>query len=255
MLDPDRLDLDELCFARDDRTVGVTWWIEPSTGTVQARTMDTGDTNGDALEGSDWVLVTPTEPSEAYRDIAEFVATVQHPRAADLLGRAIAGRGAFRRFKNTLHEFPDLRDQWFRFREARARRRALQWLADHDLVTAETADAAGAHYADPAPVDEDLPTAVVADLRALYGDRLRQVLLFGARVHGDGGPESDVELLIVLTELDSPWAELARMDEVLWRHTERTGITVTALVVSRAEFGRPSTPAVLRARSEAVRVG
>lgn len=249
----DRLDLDELCFARDDRTVGITWWIEPSTGELQAHGLDTDVDRSPGEDG--WILVERTEASEDYRDIADFVATVQHPRAADLLSRAIAGRGAFRRFKNTLHEFPDLRDRWFRFREARARRRALRWLADQDLISAETAAGACAHHPDPVPVHEDLPAAVVADLRALYGDRLRQVLLFGPRAHGVGGPESEVELLVVLGQVDSPWAELARMDDVLWRHTERTGVTVTALPVSRGEFGRPSTPAVLRARTEAVRVG
>ena len=56
--------------------------------------------------------------------MAEFVAAVHHRRAADLLDRAISGRGAFRRFKDTLFEFPELRDTWFRFRDARARRRA-----------------------------------------------------------------------------------------------------------------------------------
>lgn len=253
MLDPNQLDLDELCFARDDRTVGITWWIEPATGAVLAHGPECG---GDgAAEEDGWVLVDPAVPSEGYRDIADFVATVTHPRAADLLGRAIAGRGAFRRFKNTLHEFPELRDRWFRFRDARSRRRALHWLAARGLVSADAAEIACTHHPDPSTVDEDLPTAVVADLRTLYGDRLRQVLLFGPRVHGDGGPDSEVELLVVLTELDSGWVELARMDEVMWQHTERTGVAVTALAVSRAEFGRPTTPAVLRARSEAVRVG
>jgi len=249
MLDADRLDLDELCAAREDRTPGITWWIEQASGVLRA------DGSAAGRDGDGWVRVDPTEPSEAYRDIADFVATVQHPRAADLLGRAIAGRGAFRRFKNTLHEFPELRDRWYRFREARSRRHALRWLAERAIVSTEAAAAACAHHPDPAAVDQDLPAAVVADLRALYGDRLRQVLLFGPRVHGAGGSESDVELLVVLTELDSPWAELARMDDVLWQHTERTGVTVTARAVSRAEFGRPTTPAVLRARSEAVRVG
>lgn len=253
MLDPDQLNIDELCFARDDRTFGITWWIERATGAVRSR-----GPNGSgeaALEEDGWVLVDPTVPSEGYRDIADFVATVQHPRASDLLGRAIAGRGAFRRFKITLHEFPELRDRWFRFRDARSRRRALHWLAKRSLVSADAAESACAHHPDPATADDDLPTAVVADLRTLYGDRLRQVLLFGPRVHGDGDADSEVELLVVLTELDSPWAELARMDEVLWQHTERSGVAVTALAVSRAEFGRPTTPAVLRARSEAVRVG
>lgn len=251
MLDPDRLDLDELCFARDDRTVGITWWIDPSGGALQAHGLDTEQDH--VPDG--WIEVTPTEAADGYRDMADFVATVRHPRASDLLDRAIAGRGAFRRFKNTLHEFPELRDRWFRFRDARSRRHALRWLAQRELITAEAAEAACAHHPDPATEDADVPRSVVADLRELYGERLRQVLMFGPRALGEGGPEMDVELLVVLADLECPWSELARMDEVLWRHTERSGVTVTALPVSRTEFGSPTTPAVLRARAEAVRVG
>jgi hypothetical protein len=32
-----------------------------------------------------------------------------------------------------------------------------------------------------------------------------------------------------------------RMDEVLWRHTESSGVTVSALPVSLADFRRPVT--------------
>jgi hypothetical protein len=59
----------------------------------------------------------------------------------------------------------------------------------------------------------------------------------------------------VLTDMTSPWEELRRMDDVLWRHTERSGLAILALPVTRAEFGRPTTPAVTRAKAEAVRVG
>lgn len=254
MLDPDRLDLDELCYARDDHSFGVSWWIEPGSGQVRLHGPGAGTETEDDLADRGWVRIGSTESHESYRDMADFVATVAHPRASDLLNRAIAGRGAFRRFKNTLHEFPDLRDRWFRFRDARSRRRALRWLADVGLVVADMAEAACTHHPDPTPTNEDVPAAVVADLGALYGDRLRQVLVFGARVHGDSAAEPDLNLLVVLSELDSAWEELRRMDDVLWRHTERTGVAIIALPVSRAEFGRPGTPGVIRAKADAVRI-
>ena len=64
--------------------------------------------------------------------------------------RAIDGKGAFRRFKNELNEeYPDLLPAWYAFRDARARRRAVQWLADHSLIDDGCADRFLAGNSDP----------------------------------------------------------------------------------------------------------
>jgi hypothetical protein len=255
MLDPESVDLDELCAALDDRTPGVSWWIDAGTGAIRTQLDVTGDPDAQPpLVDPGWRRIRHTESYESYRDMAEFVAAVHHRRAADLLDRAISGRGAFRRFKDTLFEFPELRDQWFRFRNARARRRALSWLAAEGLVDPAAADRAAARHPDPQRAEEDLPAAVAVDLGILYGDRLQQVLLFGSWTRGEGPGEFDLQLIVVLADLRSPWDELHRMDEVLWRHTERSGLAVTALPMSPQQLAAPSTPALKRAAAEAVLV-
>ncbi|MBC6469284.1 UPF0158 family protein [Actinomadura alba] len=63
------------------------------------------------------------------------------------------GKGAFRRFKDELHqEYPHLLPAWYVFRDARAHRRAVEWLADNSLI----ADTAAAQYHAEHP-DPDLP--------------------------------------------------------------------------------------------------
>lgn len=250
MLDPESVDLDELCVALDDHTPGTTWWIESATGRI--RSVDADSEHDDAQAG--WVRIRPTQSYQSYRDMSEFVAAVHHRRASDLLDRAITGRGAFRRFKDTLFEFPELRGQWFRFRDARSRRRALGWLAEEGLVSREDAERAAERHPDPTQEDEDVPAAVAIDLGMLYGDRLQQVLLFGSWVRTEGPGEFDLELLVVLSDLRSAWEELHRMDAVLWRHTESSGLTITAVPVSRADLETPTTPLLVRAAAEAVLV-
>jgi hypothetical protein len=72
-------------------------------------------------------------------------------RAGRRLARAIQGKGAFRRFKDELHEeLPDLLPVWYAFRDARARRRAVQWLADNSLIDDDAADRLLALHPDPA---------------------------------------------------------------------------------------------------------
>ena len=58
-----------------------------------------------------------------------------------------------------------------------------------------------------------MPAALAVDLAMLYGDRLRQVLLFGSWARDERPGEFDLQLIVVLTELRSPWEELRRMDD------------------------------------------
>lgn len=252
MLDLAAVDLGDLCMALEDHSYESSWWIDSVSGEIRFSGPD--DEDADDIAGSGWVCIDPVESGDGYRDMEAFIAQVADRRAADLLERAIAGRGAFRRFKDTLFEFPELRERWFAFHDARLHRRALEWLADAGLVPDQVAEAAMAGYPDPAlGVGADsLIDAVAADLRTLYGPRLVRLLVFGSRARGEEDEESDLDLLVVLDEVDSPWDELRRMDEILWRHTERSGVTVSALPVSAADFEEPTAPALIRARAEAV---
>jgi hypothetical protein len=65
---------------------------------------------------------------ESYRLMEEFIGTVQQDRPRDVLSRAIDGKGAFRRFKDALLDFPVLREQWFDFHAKRKREWAEEWL-------------------------------------------------------------------------------------------------------------------------------
>jgi len=244
MLDPESLDLDELCAALEDHSPEADWWIHPGDGRILP-----GDPEEDG-----WIEIGSVGSHEGYRDMAEFVAGVHHRRAAELLDRAISGRGAFRRFKDTLFEFPELREQWFRYRDARARRRALRWLADEGLVEQAVAAEWMARFPDPAADDDDVPAAVAVDLGLLYGDRLQRVLLFGEWARGEGTEEADIEIVVVLSDLRSPWEELRRMDDVLWRHTERAGIAVVAVPVTAEQWATPANPLLRRAAAEAVQL-
>ncbi|MCF3650103.1 hypothetical protein [Synoicihabitans lomoniglobus] len=70
-----------------------------------------------------------------YRRMEEFVDDMPGGEAQHQLWRALKGKGAFRRFKDTAHRL-EVIDAWYAFREA-ARERLLQsWAHDHDLALA-----------------------------------------------------------------------------------------------------------------------
>jgi hypothetical protein len=144
-MDLSAFDLEALSEALEDNSPGATWWVDPGTGEVgfltdEDRLASDDDPNRlsrDELENRGVLWVEPMGSRAGYADMEDFIALVPDRRAADLLTRAIAGRGAFRRFKDTLYEFPDLRPHWFTFKDARMERRAVAWLADHRLVPPE----------------------------------------------------------------------------------------------------------------------
>jgi predicted nucleotidyltransferase len=165
------------------------------------------------------------------------------------LDRAIAGRGAFRRFKDTLIEFPGLREGWFAFHDARMSRRALEWLADQGVIDSETAEREAQKHPDPEIPGEGgvIDSMVVVEktaaaLRGLYGERLRKVILFGSRARGDAHPDSDFDILVVLDRVDSPWEELRRMEPVTWEIAFEHDAVVSKVPVSEEEFEQCSTP-------------
>jgi Uncharacterised protein family (UPF0158) len=83
----------------------------------------------DFEEPDRWLYVGPEGSHEGYRDMENFIATVDEPGRADRLGIAIDGRGAFRRFKDTVSRWPDEQERWYRFSDERRRGRARQWLS------------------------------------------------------------------------------------------------------------------------------
>ena len=258
MLDLSSVDLAELCSALEDHSPGVSWWLDPHNGELRFEP-DDGEI-GDALDAGGMVFVDPLGSGEGYRDMADFVASVGDRRARERLSRALEGRGAFRRFKDALLDFPELRQAWFDFHDARMARRAVAWLADHHLISREAAEQASAEHLDPELAGTGLDAHrlavdVAADLRALYGARLLQVAIFGSVARGDDDADSDVDLLVVLDEVSSPWDELRRMDDVLWRHTERSGVTVSAFPIGQGAYERGDSPVLVRVRREAVPVG
>lgn len=260
MLDLDGLDLDELSMALEDRTPEHSWWLDPETGALELSATDLAEDDG-SPEARGLVFVEPIGSDEGYADMEEFATSIGDERARELLLHSLAGRGAFRRFKDTLLQFPELRESWFAFHDARMKRRAIEWLGTAGLLSPDVVDEALGVLPSPDvhPVStptgaRELAEAVAADLAELYGDRLKMVVLFGSRARGDAHPESDIDLLVVLDEVRSRRKELARMSDLLWSHSLAHDTVITELPISAAEYDAEREPLVLRARAEGVRV-
>jgi Uncharacterised protein family (UPF0158) len=142
VLDLSSLELEDIANALADQTdYEHRWLINPQTGEIVFWTAD-GGIDGKTpvdLDELDLVCIDPLPSWIWYQDMADFADSVADERVGRRLARAIQGRGAFRRFKDELRDEPDLLTAWYALRDARAKRRAVQWLADNSLVDDDAA--------------------------------------------------------------------------------------------------------------------
>jgi hypothetical protein len=155
VLDLNGLDIEEIAMALADQTdYDHCWLINPRSGRVILWTSDTG-IDGEHpvdLEDLDLIPIDPLPSYVWYQDMVDFADGISDTKASERLALTLHGRGAFRRFKNQIYNHPELISPWQTLREARARRRAVEWLLDQELITPQAAR----EYADNHP-DPDLP--------------------------------------------------------------------------------------------------
>ena len=251
MLELGKVDLGALAEALEDHSDFLRWFIDPVTGEVLPWSEHMDDVPDPDESGA--VYIEPIPSFEAYSDMRDFVAGVSDRRASDLLGRAIEGRGAFRRFKDTLFEFPQLRETWFKFHDARMRRRAIEWLVDAALIDESSAESALSDLLEP-PLGDGVADAlqlarqIAGKIRELFGSRFVDVVVFGSYARGTASDDSDLDLAVVLRDVKSSWVDGRLMDDLLWETTLQSGITVSALVVDANDWVHAEIPVLKTAK-------
>jgi len=134
-----KIDLDELCSAMEDNSYEHEFHLDLETGEILFLSEYTDDEEIGKLKGkiegeSDrYEQIPKAESHDGYEVMQGFIATVKDGRLTALLEVAINGKGAFRRFKDVLLDYPEERERWFQFKGAKAQERAREWLDDIDV--------------------------------------------------------------------------------------------------------------------------
>jgi len=132
---------DDLEIALTSNSVELTCYFDVRNGEVQMLPVGGGEDEDSpseeeidaGLEAGHLVLVEPLGSSIEYGWMVEFADSVSDARLRDLLAVALDGRGAFRRFKDVLLDYPAQRERWFAFRDGRVRAAGFEWLAEQGL--------------------------------------------------------------------------------------------------------------------------
>lgn len=124
-------------------------YLDPATGEIYTGYAgDVLDAAGDQLdlEVVDYLRIesmSVNSSREGYRDMEDFAQAQTDPRLRQSMERALDGKGAFRRFRNVVHQDAGetVGRAWGEFHRARTQLRALEWLQGEDLVAAEEIEA------------------------------------------------------------------------------------------------------------------
>jgi len=127
----------------EDLIVALEWHMEDASWVVDLESGelilpdDEADPDEDDSEEADWedsdryMVVSPMESYEGFEIMENFVAELPEGEACRALERALRLPKPFRSFKDTLLDFLDLRERWFRFHHERMLEYAQNWVDTH----------------------------------------------------------------------------------------------------------------------------
>jgi hypothetical protein len=104
--------------------------LDLKTGEVWPLGLGLLDTPGEDADEGRWLLVEKQGSGAGDSDMELFIEQLQDERLAELLTVAVQGRGAFRRFRDTLSGHPEESSRFYVLSDERQRGRARSWLAE-----------------------------------------------------------------------------------------------------------------------------
>ena len=132
------IELDMLETAMEDSDLSNRYFLNLVSGKVVFFSDDLGLSEEDELlseeidESDDYVAVDRISSHEAYQWMVDFVDEMVAPtdeNAAEKLSIALEGKGAFRRFKDTLYRVDEKWQQaWYQFRDKQLKDAVEEWL-------------------------------------------------------------------------------------------------------------------------------
>jgi len=88
---------------------------------------------GDILKhGADYVALPSKYDINEFRIMESFCSGQKDPKITETLLQDIKGRGAFRRFRNRMHEL-GLEREWYKFKEEALKKIAIEWCQENHL--------------------------------------------------------------------------------------------------------------------------
>lgn len=109
-----------------DRETGEIVWISE-----MAMTSDEQEEAYEQLDEHGFYRLPSTFDIREYDMMEEFIYSLPEP-LQNKLEQVIRGKGAFRRFKNTIR-YLGIEDEWYQYQASEYRRKAIEWCEENEL--------------------------------------------------------------------------------------------------------------------------
>jgi len=93
-----------------------------------------------------------------------------------------------------------------------------------------------------------------ARLKDLYGERLVKLVLFGSQARGDAGPDSDIDVMLVLNGPVSHDVESDMVVPITAELSLQNGVVISTIYMSAERYAKESSSLLLNVREEGVAV-
>lgn len=106
------------------------------------------------------------------------------------------------------------------------------------------------------PIAQQALERFVQLARDEYRDRLQRIVLYGSYARGEADRESDLDVLVVLSEMGPFWDEADRLGKIAYQATFDSDLSIVlfALPMTEEQFRTEISPLLLNIRREGVEV-
>lgn len=105
----------------------IRWYLDTATGAVEPD-FDSDELERPGREARSLMRISSLDSREAFRIMERFAADVRDEEVRSVLEIALAGRGAFRRFKDAVRRWPDIASSWYAYHHDAVLAAAREWL-------------------------------------------------------------------------------------------------------------------------------
>ncbi|MFM1842515.1 MAG: hypothetical protein RLZZ490_1251 [Cyanobacteriota bacterium] len=89
-------------------------------------------------------------------------------------------------------------------------------------------------------------------IEQFYGDSLKRIILYGSQARGEATTESDIDVMIVLTAMDSAGDEIIRLGDIKNQLNLKYDQLISIFPVTENDYLHKQTPLLINIRQEGV---
>ncbi len=90
------------------------------------------------------------------------------------------------------------------------------------------------------------------EVKKVYGEKLKEIILYGSWARGKATPDSDIDLVLVLEGRVIPGKEIDRIIDVIAGINLKYGVLLSVYPISERNFSILNSPLLLNVRREGV---